>query len=142
MSFNELDRAAADLHDWTQMIAERQPSLLPQITERLQDAGREIAAMFQPYIDLAEKKITAEQFDALMKQKEAEDHARRELKYGPGPICSPVCIYCDEAREWDVEMLGDLPPFYFSCSDLDGEMCEAEEDQHTDDTDLYDDAEA
>lgn len=119
----DLSSATEEMLGFMEMVMERQPSLRPAIEAKAQEMADELAEMFRPYTDLAEGKITVEEFEAIVAKRVADDERQRRLKWRQVDYDDPtspwlaVCMTCD--REVEVE---DLPPLYFECDD-----CEEEE---------------
>lgn len=107
----------SELVGFAEMVKTRQPGLADRIDEQLARVAAEIEETFRPYTDLAEGRITSEEFFAIIEAREAADIARREAEYGDEPPWYVVCVDCGEEFESD-----ELPSMYPQHSDI-GIIC-------------------
>jgi hypothetical protein len=126
-----LGKVPQNLADTTAMLLERFPEMRPQIEARLAEAQAEIDEAFRPMIDFAEGRIDQEEYLRIMDDRQAATIARRFTYWQglgqEGPIYAVRCETCHE--EWNADELGEPPPEYFECSDLDDESCQEEDDE-------------
>jgi hypothetical protein len=116
------NRDAGDLA----MMAERFPDLAPQIAEMMQKAVEPLEKLRA----WCAGEISDEEYTAYRTAYEAEDRAKREAKYGPGPVYEVECGNCGESYEWDRRDEDDLPPpVYFECEDMGADSCTEQDEE-------------
>lgn len=131
MSFDDFAKETEDLAAWATMVKERIPGIGPMIDAKLAEVAEEIAATFQPFIDLGEGRITEEEFQRLMaERREAEDERRRD-KWGEPDDDGEWVVQCEESdclRPDEELVFDELPPLYATHEDVDGISCLPEEE--------------
>lgn len=128
-----LEKATTDLMDNVAMILERQPALKPILDAKMAALAQEVGEVFAPIIDYGEGRITREQYDAIITERERVETERRRAHYGTkwlelGFLMVP-CEWCGTTHEWRFdERDGEYPPVFFECEDVTGEDCRDDSD--------------
>lgn len=122
-SLDGITNEVSELVGFADMIKTRQPGLADRIDEQLVRVSKEIEDMFRPYTDLAEGRITEDEFFAIIAEREAADIARREEEYGDEGPWYVVCVDCGDEFESD-----ELPSMYPQHSDI-GIICTPDDEE-------------
>lgn len=119
---NLFDTQVDDLIGYANMIKERQPALAGKVDATIRRVIGEMETIFQPYSDLADGKITTDEFFAQIAAREAADIERREEEYGNEGPWEVVCVDCGEMFESD-----ELPSMHPQHTDI-GIDCQEDDD--------------
>jgi hypothetical protein len=125
----DLNKAVSDAQAEAEMLARRG---FPGLAEKM--AQQTINAL-QPIADWASGRITQEQFDTIMAEREAADLAEREAKYGPGPVYEDLnCKECSTTLDaWYRSDHHDEPPSLWpTCEEFTGTDCAERDDEDED----------
>lgn len=137
----DLIAATQETAEWMDMIAERIPGLRPVLEEKKREMAEHIMAAFQPLFDLADGKITQEEFATIMAEREAKELAQREARWGEAndlgewEVDAGECVETDCTRMFDDMIFDELPPLYPSHEDFDGVSCVEDDDDDEEEED-------
>lgn len=138
-AFEDLTDAATETRAHIDMILERQPGLAPLIEAQMEKLAAELADTFQPWTDLAEGKITEDEFARVMEQRRQADLAARLEMYENNVVeddddDEPIAWEIDCSNCFQTVVFRDEPPplHYPTCADAGEESCEDEDDDDPD----------
>lgn len=136
---SKLQKETAEFGEMYAMLAERQPALIPHLQASAAKLAAELTEVFQPFTDLADGRITLEEFNTIQDARQAAEQERRREHYEPGcvdGVVYPQCEHCLVSHEWVLaDHDGEWPPIYFECEDVDGEPCDESLAANEDDED-------
>lgn len=92
---SDISKAREDVAADMAMVLERFPELAPRLQQHMVEVEDEIQGMFQPIFDLADGKITHEEFCTIVEKERQLDLERRRQHWAGA--------FDAEAQEWTVQ---------------------------------------
>lgn len=126
----DFDKAAEQANDTFTALLEMFPQHREKIMAEQAKMYGEVVNILQPMVDLADGKITKDEYDAIAAARKAVDLERRLAVHGEPEDggWEVECATCGTSHVWMLDEQGGPPPVFFECEELTGDPCDRDED--------------